>query len=286
MRYRESAPDPALADVVDCLWTLDGHAAADADADPVLPDGRPELIIHLGQPFEKLTTDGMAERQPALIFAGQLPEQLLLRPRGHVAVLGVRFRPHGAAAFVDAPQHEVAGIPIALDDASVPLAKELDAVRGFDDVDEAMVFVQALLIRAVDRSRIDRRVALAVDAIGRRCGQVSVNALAAATGLTRRHLERRFLQTVGVSPKRLARLARFQRALRLLNRRDMPRGGTETAAACGYADQAHFIRDFRLLAGCSPGEHMLRHGELTGFFSGRSTTGRGSIHDVRSPKNT
>ena len=209
----------------------------------------------------------MAERQPALIFAGQLPEQLLLRPRGHVAVLGVRFHPHGAAAFLEAPQHEVAGIPITLDDASVPLAKELDAVRGFDDVDEAMVFVQALLIRAVDRSRIDRRVAFAVDAIGRRCGQVSVDALATATGLTRRHLERRFLDTVGVSPKRLARLARFQRALRLLNRRDMTRGGTETAAACGYADQAHFIRDFRLLAGCSPGEHVLRQGELTGFFS-------------------
>jgi AraC-like DNA-binding protein len=108
-----------------------------------------------------------------------------------------------------------------------------------------------------------------VDAIGHRCGQVSVNALATATGLTQRHLERRFLDTVGVSPKRLARLARFQRALRLLNRRDMPRGGTETAAVCGYADQAHFIRDFRSLAGCSPGEHMLRQGELTGFFSGR-----------------
>ena len=119
------------------------HLFADADADPVLPDGRPELIIHLGQPFEKITTDGMAERQPALIFAGQLPAQLLLRPRGHVAVLGVRFHPHGAAAVLEAPQQEVAGIPIALDDASVPLAKELDAVRGFDDVDEAMVFVQA-----------------------------------------------------------------------------------------------------------------------------------------------
>ncbi len=272
MRYREFAPQPALADVVECLWTLEGDASANAVADPVLPDGRPELIIHLGQPFERLTIDGRFESQPAVLFAGQLPEQLLLRPCGHVAVLGVRFHPHGAAAILEAPQYEMAGSPIALDAASQSLANLFDPVReadGLSDLNTAIALVQRLLLRAIDPSRIDRRVAFAVDAIGRTFGRVSVDALATATGLTRRHLERRFLDTVGVSPKRLARLARFQRALRLLNRRDMPRGGTETAAACGYADQAHFIRDFRLLAGCSPGEHILRQGELTGFFSGR-----------------
>jgi AraC-like DNA-binding protein len=269
VKYREFAPVAALADIVDCLWTLEGQPAADAGADPVLPDGRPELIIHLGQPFERLTADGMAEAQPAIMFAGQLPGQLLLRPCGHVAVLGVRFHPHGAAAILEPPQHEMAGVPSALDSVSVPLASALNAVRDFDDANEAMAFVQAVLIRAVDPSRIDRRIAFAVATIGRTSGQVSVETLANATGVTRRHLERRFLETVGVSPKRLARLARFQRALRMLHRSDSPCGGTETAVECGYADQAHFIRDFRLLAGCSPGEHILRQGELTGFFSGR-----------------
>jgi AraC-like DNA-binding protein len=267
VRYREFAPVRALADIVARLWTLEGHAAADAGPDPVLPDGRPELIVHLREPFETLTVDGLAERQAAFMFAGQLPAQLLLRPRGRVAVLGVRFHPHGAAAVIATPQSEVAGAPVRVDDISGPLARALRAVRDFEDVDRAMEFVQAVLIRTADRTRIDRRVAFAIDAIGRTSGRITVDSLAQATGLTRRHLERRFLTTVGVSPKRLARLARFQRALRLLNGHDSPRGGTDTATACGYADQAHFIRDFRLLAGCSPGEHMLRQGELTGFFS-------------------
>jgi transcriptional regulator GlxA family with amidase domain len=106
------------------------------------------------------------------------------------------------------------------------------------------------------------------DRSARTSGRLSVDALAHATGLPRRHLERCFLATVGVSPKRLARLTRFQRALRLLQHPRSNRGGTETAAACGYADQAHFIRDFRLLAGCPPGKHLMRQGELTRFFSG------------------
>jgi AraC-like DNA-binding protein len=69
-----------------------------------------------------------------------------------------------------------------------------------------------------------------------------------------------------LAPKRLARIARFQHALRCLDGAGSPRAGTDTAAACGYADQSHFIRDFRRLAGCSPGEHLLRLGELTRFF--------------------
>ena len=64
----------------------------------------------------------------------------------------------------------------------------------------------------------------------------------------------------------LSSRTRFQHALRILAGSDRAPRGTRTAATCGYADQAHFIRDFRELAGCPPGEHLLRQFELTGFF--------------------
>ena len=90
--------------------------------------------------------------------------------------------------------------------------------------------------------------------------------IAVGLAMTRRHLERRFMDSVGISPKRLARITRFQRALRVLEASESKRTGAITAAMCGYADQPHFIREFRELAGCSPGEHLLRQGEITGFF--------------------
>ena len=265
MRYRELAPVPELAGVVDCLWTLETDRGEHVP-EPVLPDGRPELILHLAAPFERLEPDGRFERQPTLLYAGQLTDQLLLRPSGKSAVLGVRFHPHGAAGIVDVPQYELAGRPMGLDAISAPLARTFAMVqeRARDPL-EASVLVQRALVQYVDRARLDPRIGFAVAAIGRTNGLVSIDRLAEAAEMTRRHLERRFLAAVGVPPKRLARIARFQHALRLLGA-DTRRPGTDTAAACGYADQAHFVRDFRRLAGCSPGEHLLRQGELTGFF--------------------
>lgn len=266
MRYREFEPAPRLAEVVECLWALEGAAPpAGGPAEPILPDGRPELVLHLGDPFERIDR-GSAGVQSRVLYAGQVTEPLVLRPTGRVAVVGVRFHPHGAAAVFAPPQHELAGLTLGVDALSAPLRRALQAVEdAAGDVTGAVDAVQRVLVRWIQPSRIDPRVQFVVRAIDRTRGLAAIDTLAHAAGITRRHLERRFLDSVGVTPKRLARLARFQHALRLIERQ-APGRGARTAAACGYADQSHFIRDFRELAGCSPGEHLLRQGQLTGFF--------------------
>jgi AraC-like DNA-binding protein len=268
MIYREYTTTPALVNVVESVWTLDGDAREMADSQPVLPDGRPEIVVHVGDPFERAGEDGERERQASVIFAGQLLRPLDLRATGRVAVVGIRLRPYGAAALIAEPQHRLVGITAGLDALSSLLSKELDSARtrARDTADAARI-VQDILARYVDSRRIDRHVHGAVEYIRRTGGLVSMDALAAGVGVTSRHLERQFKNVVGISPKRLARITRFQRALRLFEQLDSPQRGADTAAACGYADQAHFIRDFSEFAGCAPGAHVLRRVELNGFFS-------------------
>lgn len=267
MEYREYPPAPALAPCVDRLWTLVGDQPSPGEVQPILPDGRPELVIHFGDPFEAVSASGRPMRQPKVLLAGQLTGQLLLKPGGSVAVLGVRFHPFGAAAFLAGPQHHLAGRTIAVDEVSGPLAGALRDVRAqTGDARAAVPLVQAALLGHLRPERADARVRHAAGVIARRAGDVSIDDLAAMVNLTRRHLERRFLDAVGIGPKRLARITRFQRALRALESFEGPGGGAQTAAACGYSDQSHFIREFRQLAGCSPSEHLVRQGELTGFF--------------------
>lgn len=267
MRYRELAAAPSLASVVDCVWTLDGHARDMADAQPVLPDGRPEIILHLGEPFERVQAGGRRERQAPVIFAGQLLRPLDLRATGHVAVVGIRLKPHGAAALFREPQHRLVGETLALDALSSSLAQDLHRVRdGEPGTDDAARAVQRILARRVDAGRLDHQLHVAVERISRTSGLVTVDHLATHAGMTARQLERRFQQMVGISPKRLARITRFQRALRVFEQLDSPQRGGHTAAECGYADQAHFIRDFSEFAGCAPGAHLLRRAELNGFF--------------------
>jgi AraC-like DNA-binding protein len=76
------------------------------------------------------------------------------------------------------------------------------------------------------------------------------------TGRSRRYLTERFRRQVGVTPKTYARLLRFERTLELLRgrARDAPLGGI--AATVGYYDQAHFDREFRSFAGCTPTEFL------------------------------
>ncbi|MCI0434920.1 MAG: helix-turn-helix domain-containing protein [Gemmatimonadetes bacterium] len=267
MEFRRYDPIPQLAHAVECVWTLEVSQRGMPTLSPSFRMEGRNSSFHLGDGFDVVDEAGRAERQPPLLFAGQLESRLLLHPTGRIAVVGVRFHPFGAASLLPLPQNQVTGSPSSLDVIHPALARCMTAIRdSTDDPDVAAAALQNALLAWLQPSRIDRRIRAAVMMIDGTCGRIPIDRLAVETGMTRRHLERRFLDAVGVTPKRLARIARFQRALCVLERADSARRSTETAVACGYADQSHFIRDFRALAGCSPTRHLLRQAELTGFF--------------------
>jgi transcriptional regulator GlxA family with amidase domain len=93
-------------------------------------------------------------------------------------------------------------------------------------------------------------------------GTADIAGLANRAGWSHRHLIDRFRRQIGLSPKVYARVVRFQRALRMVERDTA--GLSEIAMASGYYDQAHLNRDFRRFAGATPVE--LRNRLLTTEF--------------------
>jgi AraC-like DNA-binding protein len=108
----------------------------------------------------------------------------------------------------------------------------------------------------------DAAIAVPVARILAAHGRASIKAVARDVGISPRQLERSFRRHVGVSPKMLSRIVRFQHVLRSQpERRTAPAAGNvppgpeswaDVAAACGYTDQSHLIRDVVQFAGESP----------------------------------
>ena len=80
----------------------------------------------------------------------------------------------------------------------------------------------------------------------------TVDDLCARLGWSPREVRRRFAAALGFGPKVMQRMVRFQLALAEA-RRVPTRSLSQLAASAGYADQAHMTREFRALAGTTPG---------------------------------
>ncbi|HEU4394380.1 MAG TPA: helix-turn-helix domain-containing protein [Planctomycetota bacterium] len=258
MLYREVAPPPPLDGFVKCLWILEGPAPPPgAPADEIVPDGCPEIVFHHGDAFERID-GGLRGAQHRAAVVGQIEAPLAVRPTGRIGLLGVRFRPEGAAAILGVPAGEITARSLALDDLWGADGRRLEERVG--SARDAGARLAAAASGLVARARVARRPErsrAAVDLCRRTRGTASVDDLARAAGVSGRHLERLFRDEVGLPPKTLSRILRFRAALTLL-KRGAPGGPAGVAIDLGYADQAHLHRDFREFAGAPPGAFLRR----------------------------
>jgi AraC-like DNA-binding protein len=263
--YRAFAPGPLLAPFVECLWRYRDPAAAGGATEAVLPDGCIELIIHVGAPFRERSESGRATGQPRALVAGQLTRRLLLEPAGPVETWAVRFRPAGAFRFFRPPLELLTDRTAALDDLvgarlERELCERMAAAGG--DLERARVLRGWLLDRTPRDVDSDRPIERAVGGILARAGAVRIDRLASEAGMSDRQLERRFLARVGLTPKALCRIVRFQNVLRLLPPDRRP-AWADLALEGGYSDQAHLIREFRSLSGATPERFLRAEGRLS-----------------------
>lgn len=249
LHYREHLPPPDLAGRVECVWTLRSHGRLPAAVlNRVLPDGCTDVIFDPGEPS---VADGTSRPPRGSYVVGAMLRPAEVWMEGEVDLLGVRFRPGGAAAFLPLPLAEITGAVVPLDELWGGGAGELESrVREARGAERVRVVEEALRRRAAVRTT-HPAVARASARIARSHGSVAVEALAAETGTSRRHLERLFAEQVGLSPKAAARVARFRRLCELLRARPGA-GWSRLALECGYHDQAHMIREFRGFAGLTP----------------------------------
>jgi len=263
MRYAEHHVGPALAERIECIWIAEDADAAPTAPERVLPDGCLEWIFHLGSPY----ADGSGRPQATSFLASPTTGPLEIAPTGPVSTMGVRFRPGGARGLLP---------PLSLFHGAFPTPEEAwdgEGRRAQEEVGNAPGFrarravVERFLEKRLERARASSsRLPAAVSLVLARRGRLPVGRIAERVGCSRRQLEREFAEGVGLSPKELSRIARFQNVLRLAGRNPAA-GWADLAARCGYADQAHLVREFRAFSGATPTSSKEEtHGALARYF--------------------
>jgi methylphosphotriester-DNA--protein-cysteine methyltransferase len=260
MPYSEFAPPPCLADSVRCLWTFEDDAHVTSGApERIVPDGRPELIVHFGAPFIE-----DSRVQAAAVFAGQITRPLWLRASGPAGVVGVRFHPAGARRFLGLALHEATDTRIPLADLWPGEARVLvDAISTACDARSRATIAADFVVRRIQRHalRDDALVEHCTRWIEARAGQFAIDDLVGEAGVGRRQLERRFRDAAGIPPRLLGNILRFRSVFDALEQSGSARW-TDAAMAAGYFDQSHLIRDCRRFLGCTPTEFLESRGDL------------------------
>jgi AraC-like DNA-binding protein len=251
---------------VRCHWTFDAAAAAPGPEESIAPDGCPELIFHLGDPFQRLDERGRVATQHRTVFVGQIDRAMRVRPGGRAWIFAVRFRPAGAAAFLPGQAREFASLSTPLHAVWGRDARELaERVAGAADDAERVRLVEAALLRRLAPARAAALAGRAAAEISAAHGLLRIDDLAARVGARARTIERAFDECVGLAPKTLARIVRFRRALALLERPARP-SFAATAIDCGYADQSHLVRDFREFTGEPPSRWLAGERPMADHF--------------------
>jgi len=250
--------------------------APSAEAQRIVPDGRPELIFNLGRPFES-AAGGQWKRQPQSFVAGQITGPLLLRADGPAKILGIRFHPHGAGRVLGVPLDELTDSVVALDAISADLHRRMQRTGELSEggnghsADCLATFATLMAEMAQGRGYDDDpQISAAVSAFENTAGAAEVAEVAGQVGLSSRQLQRRFRRAVGISPKLFSRMQRFQRVFQAMETRAVETQAlqwVDRAIECGYYDQAHLIRDFREFSGKAPTALLAGEIDLARHFS-------------------
>jgi AraC-like DNA-binding protein len=230
------------------------------------PIGAATLLLGFEQPV-RVTRAGRPPTTLVSVYAGPTTTPAIGEHSGRLSGIEVLMTPWTSFTLFGTPLYELTDrtidpdhLPHALatrraGDRRNTIAELSAALASLRTWEERFGLLDDVLARWSEAGTPSSlRVVRAWSELVRTGGAVPVRSLADEVGWSVRHLENRFREQIGLGPKVAARVLRLQRARRLLAQ---GRGQAETAAICGFYDQAHLSGEFRAMTGCTPREFTM-----------------------------
>lgn len=240
VQHARYLPTADLAPFVEHYWTVEWDLA-----EPKVVETLPHPSVHI------VLEPGLAQ------ITGVSTAKFKRILEGKSRVFGIKFRPGGFRPFVNQPVSTYSNSTLALTAVFGSVADALDQIILMHNDHNAAIgaieeFLHArhpvtdqtaeLAARITDHIASDRRI-------------IKVEQISNEYGIGMRQLQRLFDEYIGVSPKWVIQRYRLHEAAERIAASNVP-AWADLALDLGYADQAHFIRDFKKLVGMAPAEYF------------------------------
>jgi AraC-like DNA-binding protein len=264
LSYQKYNPRPVLEPFIVCYYDL-AYTEGETKIIQSPPSGYTAIIFNLGDPYAVRTAEQEDfQIMPDCLLAGQQTKNYRLRFSGSVRQTGIVFKPTAIATLFDFPMRTIVDKRVNLDALLGDQAAELYASlkRAVDIVGKLDTLNTYFTTRMGGHETRVNVADMAAELILRNTGNITIECLMDELCVSRRHLERKFLEKTGLTPKhycRIVRMAPISNQVAHASHVDWQ----DMVFQGGFHDQNHFIKDFKALNDLSPARYLQEHEELT-----------------------
>ncbi len=237
--------------------------------DKYLPDGTINIVFELtGTP--KFIYDNSSKKEiqecTDVWFSGVLKEYITISAHAEEMIV-VIFKPGSGYPLTHKPvdhftdkvtsAHIVFGSSVT--DLHHKLKHPTSPEEKFSDIEQ---WISSQLIEDEFYLNI---MQTAIENIKNSSSQITIADVAAKTGYSQKQFIQLFKKYIGITPKQLHRIVRFNEILAAVEQQE-DISWTAISADCGYFDQAHFIKDFQSFSGLNPKQYLKDIGDYPNYF--------------------
>lgn len=252
LSFLEYEPPKHLSPYIKSFWTLkrNGTEHPPFNFSPI-SDGIPGLVFQLND--DQSFIDKEKQELPKAFLYGQTVKRREMIWTGDINTIGVHFYPNSLKAIFGFDANILTDTCLEFDLISTKEYQFLhEQLCNNNSTSEQISLLSNYFLSLITKNNsYNPSVAFAIEKIEKSNGQLQYGELVTDLKISERSLERYFKRHVGITPKMFMRICRFQSSLQQLNKKGYEKL-SDIAYENGYADQSHFIREFKEFLGFSP----------------------------------
>lgn len=242
----ELLPSPELRPYIRCFWGSP-KPYRDSDMTPtiVIPDACMDIISRINYTKHSCNThfSGLNDRYFEHLSEGGYDL---------ISTFGIRFHFWSAHIFIDENYKLVSNKLLELKHLNPSLRADLhNILLNYERMDDRIRQVEILLKKFLYKNHINTDLLNSVDCIVNSKGLIKINQLSEELCISSRKLERIYSNHIGLSPKKIADIVRFQNTWQDIYYGGI-KGNLDIAYKYNYSNEAHFITNFKKYFGQTP----------------------------------